>query len=318
MAGQKARKKFQGYRDGLSKRVRAADVKLSRIDKELDDRYEKALWLGKEFGFFPGSIDASNDDISLISLGFATIYDLDYTERDIQKFLIRKSGIEEEGYLLGGFVSSLIENLHMKKTKITLMDKIHCLGTVNSQKLWITGDVGNGLGNSMQYGMIVVDGNAGRYLGDKMKGGAIIVKGNAGGGAGHEMKAGIIIIEGNAGDALGEGNKDGHILVRGNAGDYLAGAANGRGCITVLGNAEDKVGQDGDVANIHIFGNVGDNLGLGMRGGVITVEGNAGKLVGDKMHDGAIEIGGDFESIGDVKQGQIYHKGKLVFTKGVP
>jgi formylmethanofuran dehydrogenase subunit C len=52
-----------------------------------------------------------------------------------------------------------------------------------------------------------------------------------------------------------------------------------------------------------------------MAGGRITIEGNAGKLVGNHMRGGEIRLNGDFVSLGAVKSGKVYHKGKLIVDK---
>jgi formylmethanofuran dehydrogenase subunit C len=53
-----------------------------------------------------------------------------------------------------------------------------------------------------------------------------------------------------------------------------------------------------------------------MRGGKIIIKGNRGKLVGGGMTGGTIRIEGELESLEkDIRDGKIYHKGKLIFPK---
>jgi len=53
-----------------------------------------------------------------------------------------------------------------------------------------------------------------------------------------------------------------------------------------------------------------------MEDGIITVKGDAGKLVGDGMRGGAIHVEGHYEKLGGgIKGGKIYHKGVLIVGK---
>jgi formylmethanofuran dehydrogenase subunit C len=68
------------------------------------------------------------------------------------------------------------------------------------------------------------------------------------------------------------------------------------GCVTVQGDAGNEVGEF-------------------MHGGIIIVKGNAGSHVGLMMRGGEIHLEGDYGGIGYVEHGKIYHKGKLIVDK---
>ncbi|MDD5171853.1 MAG: hypothetical protein PHF60_02340 [Candidatus ainarchaeum sp.] len=91
---------------------------------------------------------------------------------------------------------------------------------------------------------------------------------------------------------LGALNEGKIIRVMGDVGAF-AGRGMGRGRLIIEGNADDYVGSD-------------------MEGGTIIVNGNAGKKIGDDMSGGTIRLNGEYERIGDVRCGLIYHKGKLI------
>ena len=110
----------------------------------------------------------------------------------------------------------------------------------------VLGNAQDGVANTMDDGLIVIDGMAGDVLGYGMRGGKVFVKGDVGYRVGIHMKAymeksPVIVIGGIAGDFLGE---------------YMAG-----GAIILLGLFSGK-----PWAPI-----TGRSLGTGMHGGVIYV-----------------------------------------------
>jgi formylmethanofuran dehydrogenase subunit C len=96
---------------------------------------------------------------------------------------------------------------------------------------------------------------------------------------GAGMTKGAIVVDGDAGAYLGAGMKKGKIEVGGSAG-VLAGASMA-GSIAIAGDCGERAG------GIH----VGETLG--MRGGVLTIGGNAGSLLGERMRRGLVIVGGD-------------------------
>jgi glutamate synthase domain-containing protein 3 len=118
----------------------------------------------------------------------------------------------------------------------------------------------DGVGNTMDEGLVVVEGMAGDVIGYAMRGGRIYIKGDVGYRVGIHMKAYMdklptIVVGGKAGDFLGE---------------YMAG-----GIILLLGMFSDK--PDAPVA--------GRSLGTGMHGGVIYVRGEVPQTqLGPHLH----------------------------------
>ena len=110
----------------------------------------------------------------------------------------------------------------------------------------------DGVGNTMDDGLVVVEGMAGDVIGYAMRGGRIYIKGDVGYRVGIHMKAymeklPVIVIGGKAGDFLGE---------------YMAG-----GILLLLGMFSDKPTEP----------ITGRSLGTGMHGGVIYVRGEVPK-----------------------------------------
>lgn len=97
-------------------------------------------------------------------------------------------------------------------------------------------------------------------VGAELEGGEIHVEGDVGELAGRLMKSGKLSISGSAGPWAGSGLKGGRIEIEGNAGDWLGGPL------------------PGEMA--------------GMRGGLLRVKRNAGKMAGDRLRRGTIVIGG--------------------------
>jgi hypothetical protein len=136
----------------------------------------------------------------------------------------------------------------------------------------------------MNHNNILIHGGTHHCLGYATRGiGMIHV---VGGGTGEEVgtfiQSGTIIIDGDCGDVVGSYLDGGLILVNGNVGDKL-------------GYTMGKAFTDVDSR--------------------IIVNGNAGRLVGQDMGGGEIHINGDFESIGNVHRGRIFHKNRLIVDR---
>ncbi|GAB6035659.1 hypothetical protein JCM15519_02180 [Fundidesulfovibrio butyratiphilus] len=115
-------------------------------------------------------------------------------------------------------------------------------------RIRVEGNAQDGVGNTMDDGLVVVNGMAGDVVGYAMRGGKILIKGDVGYRVGIHMKAykekfPVLVIGGKAGDFLGE---------------YMAG-----GAIILLGMFSGKPS-----API-----TGRSMGTGMHGGVIYVRG---------------------------------------------
>jgi hypothetical protein len=112
-----------------------------------------------------------------------------------------------------------------------------------------------------------------------------------------------------------------------------------KGNIAVLGDAGAEAGMCLRGGTIEVMGNAGDSVGCGhvftnltikrdpfaweespairyhMTGGRIMVRGDARDHIGDMMNGGEIHVDGEIGSIGDIKGGKIFHKGRLIFDK---
>ncbi|MGH6734659.1 MAG: formylmethanofuran dehydrogenase subunit C [Methyloceanibacter sp.] len=116
---------------------------------------------------------------------------------------------------------------------------------------------------------------------------------------GAGLKGGEIVVEGNAGAYLGAGMKKGKIAVTGSAG-VLAGASMSGGHIAIGRDAGERAGGvlTGDT--------------LGMKGGFLTIGGNAGALVGERMRRGLLVVSG---RAGDYAGGRMI-AGTIVLKRG--
>lgn len=117
------------------------------------------------------------------------------------------------------------------------------------------------------------------YIASKMRTGTIIVNDGAGDWAGAEMSGGELIIHGNTRDSLGAAMKDGLIKVFGDAGDQVG-----------AGYFGEPLGMKGGI--ILIQGNVGCSTGSHMRRGIIVVGGDTGQFTGQGMRAGSIIVAG--------------------------
>ena len=117
-------------------------------------------------------------------------------------------------------------------------------------------------------------------IGASLAGGAIFVDGDAGASLGAQMKSGKIGVTGSAGVLAGASMAGGEIIIRRDVGDQAAGVA---------------------------FGET-----MGMKGGFITIGGNAGALLGERMRRGLVVVGG---KAGDYAGGRMI-AGTLLLRRG--
>jgi formylmethanofuran dehydrogenase subunit C len=97
-------------------------------------------------------------------------------------------------------------------------------------------------------------------IGAKLAGGEIFVDGDVGSHLGVRMSDGKIEVRGSAGILAGASMSGGHVAIRRDAGDQAAGPA---------------------------FGET-----MGMKGGFLTIGGDAGDLLGERMRRGLVVVGG--------------------------
>jgi formylmethanofuran dehydrogenase subunit C len=117
---------------------------------------------------------------------------------------------------------------------------------------------------------------------------------------GAGLTEGAIVVEGDAGAYLGAGMKKGKVEVKGDAG-VLAGASMAGGSLAITGDAGERA------AGIL----VGETMG--MRGGLLTIGGKAGPLLGERMRRGLVIVAGD---AGDYAGGRMI-AGTILFKRGV-
>ena len=129
-------------------------------------------------------------------------------------------------------------------------------------------------------GRLIFEGNlvSVHWLGQHMDDGEVIVEGDVGRHVGSQMSGGHIQIAGNAGDYLGCEITGGSIRVSESTGNW-----------TGAGYLGAKVGMNGGL--IAIQKNAGHGVGSCMRRGTICVGGSTGRLAGWNMKAGTIAIG---------------------------
>jgi hypothetical protein len=119
---------------------------------------------------------------------------------------------------------------------------------------------------------------------------------------GDEMYSGLIIVEGSVSEEWEKGPYlgGGTLIIKGDADCNPGGGMTG-GIIIIEGNAKSAgcIGPDGEE----------------MEGGVVIVRKDVTEEVGEGMKGGEIHVYGDIGSVGDVVQGKIYHRGKLIVNK---
>lgn len=125
------------------------------------------------------------------------------------------------------------------------------------------------------------DGGSERFdrIGHEMTVGSITIDGDVGSQAGRLMAGGVLDIRGNSGPWAGSGMKAGHIKISGNAGDWLGGPLAG-----------ELAGMRGGL--IHVEGSAGREAGHRLRRGTVFIEQNAGVYVGRSMIAGTLMVGG--------------------------
>lgn len=116
---------------------------------------------------------------------------------------------------------------------------------------------------------------------------------------GAGLVGGGITVDGNVGMLLGTRMEHGKIVVNGSAG-VLAGASMSGGHIAISRNVGDQACGVG----------LGDTMG--MKGGFVTIGGNAGGLLGERMRRGLVVVGG---KAGDYAGGRMI-AGALVLKRG--
>jgi len=151
--------------------------------------------------------------------------------------------------------------------------------------------------NASESSSITINGECSKVkrVGQGMTSGEIIINGNIGMHTGEKMAGGKIVVNGNTGGWTGSEMKKGIIEIHGDAGDYTASPYRGN-----------DLGMKGGL--ITVEGNVGTDVGCYLQGGIIKVKGNAGRFLGFHMSEGAIYVEKDC----DVRAGALMTAGKIV------
>ncbi|MCL1976921.1 MAG: formylmethanofuran dehydrogenase subunit C [Candidatus Bathyarchaeota archaeon] len=136
-----------------------------------------------------------------------------------------------------------------------------------------------------------------KRIGQGMKTGEIIINGDAGMHTGEKLAGGKIIVNGNSGGWTGSEMKKGLIEIHGNSGDYTASPYRGT-----------STGMKGGV--ITIDGNVGTDVGCYLQGGIIRIKGSAGRYLGYHMLDGTIFVEKDCA----IRAGACMTGGKIIIN----
>ena len=119
---------------------------------------------------------------------------------------------------------------------------------------------------------------------------------------GFNWKKDFLFVDSDLGNNIGYGMKSGEIHINGSVNDFLGSEMNG-GLLHVKGDAKNFVGA-GFLGNrigmcggeIIIEGNAGDYLGFFMRRGLIIIKRNVGKFCGFKMIAGTLILFQGYES----------------------
>lgn len=132
---------------------------------------------------------------------------------------------------------------------------------------------------------------------------------------GSSLDSHTLHIIGNVKDLLGWCMSSGNIILDGDA-DSEAGYNMTGGGIFVRGNVKRSPGRGMSGGKMVIFGDAEENVGVFMKEGIIIVYGHAGRIIGMDMEGGEIYLNGTYESLSkQIKDGEIYRKGKRIFPK---
>ena len=127
-----------------------------------------------------------------------------------------------------------------------------------------------------------------------------------------EMKKGKAEVFGNV-RTVGKGMVSGEIIVHGRSFGWVGPDMEG-GRIIVEEKAE-TVGCGMKGGEAIIYGDCGHEVGRCMSGGKVHIHGNVRHLGTDRTTGGEIHVDGDYITLGDIKGGKIYHKGKLIIDR---
>lgn len=172
---------------------------------------------------------------------------------------------------LSSLVPSRLDGLNRKE--------IESLSIATTREGLTVGDIFKVKGKDVQNLHFVGTDDRCDKIGVKLAGGEIVVEGDAGMLLGAQMKRGKIVVDGSAGVSVGASMSGGEISVRRDVGDQAGGVAFG-----------ETFGMKGGF--ISIGGDAGSLLGERLRRGLIVVGGKAGDYAGGRMVAGTILLRG--------------------------
>lgn len=174
--------------------TRLVEVITNPIVDEVCRRYEK--WIQK----------------TGIGEAYECIKDIEYSSKDIREFSLRLKDYQHHGFYFtrsGLFLSALINKCEDGEYEILtnhLDLELDLIGTENSKKIIVKGNVGDNLGENMKSGKIIVEGDAGFGVASSMKSGTIHITGNSGMVLGFFIKQGEIFVDGEMNEFSDEWN----------------------------------------------------------------------------------------------------------------
>lgn len=193
--------------------------------------------------------------------------------------------VEAEGIVPENFIGNrdLFVYEGNKKRRLEDLFSIRKDGNVNSPEMvtvMLRGDTSRikRVGEYMSSGTIIIEGDIGMHCGNFMRGGQIEIMGNADGWLGREMRGGSILCHGDAGNYCASGYRGEKRGMRG-------------GTVEVMGNAGDYLAENLTGGEVHVHGNTGIFPGAEMRGGVLTIDGDA-RMPGANMIKGTCIVKG--------------------------
>ncbi|MEM8644291.1 MAG: formylmethanofuran dehydrogenase subunit C [Pseudomonadota bacterium] len=190
---------------------------------------------------------------------------------------------------LSSLVPSRLDGLNRKQ--------IEALSVTTTRQALTVGDAFKVKGKNVEQLHFVGTDDRCDKIGAKLNGGEIVIDGDAGMLLGAQMKSGKISVDGSAGVSVGASMLGGEIRVRRDVGDQAGGVAFGEtfgmkgGFISIGGDAGALVGERLRRGLIVVGGKAGDYAGGRMIAGTILLRGGAGRHAGYGNRRGSLIFG---------------------------
>ena len=287
-----ARKKFQGYKS--ARPIAVMEPKVDRAVEGMMDVWKKAQarW----------HLDVQQRIYDHYSSMVPLVEGFGHSAEQVERFVsflaeIKKQDRDFSQLGLETFLSLLVNTSRDSDFVLDLrfLPHIMGIGQRNSKNVTVLGNVEHGFGNSMESGLLSVKGNCFDGVGTRMTGGKIIVEGYSRWtvrGTADRMKGGTVVIKKSCENEIGHCMEGGRIIIHG---DLAPGYE-----VHLISREHAEKSLD---------------IGYNMKGGEIYILGKAHAVIGDEMEGGEIHLYDDFNEIGDVHKGKIFHKGKLIVDR---